>query len=126
MNNDELDHILAKQDDIQPSSGFAASVMDAVRDEASAPPPIPFPWRRALPVLLFAVLALVAVMTVAVVAIVQLGRGAGAPQLTSSLWEMIPTEARGPIGAGVAWTAAALLAAFVSVKLSMRLASGRV
>ena len=126
MNNDELDRILSKRDDIQPSSGFAVSVIDAVRSEASAPPPIPFPWKRALPVLLFAALALVAVVIVAVVAIVELGRGAGAPQLTSSLWEMIPTQARGPVGTVVAWTTAALLAAFVSVKLSMRLGAGRV
>jgi len=127
MSNDELDRILSKHDDIQPSSGFAASVMDAVRNEASAPPPIPFPWKRALPVLLVAALALVAVVIGAVAAIVQLGRGAGAPQLTSSfLWEMIPIQARGPVGTGFAWTAAALLAAFVSVKLSIRLASGRV
>ena len=126
MNNDELDRILSKQDDIQPSSGFAASVMDAVRNEASVPPPIPFPWKRAFPIFLFAALALVAVVIGAVAAIVQLGRGAGAPQLTSSLWEMIPTQARGPVGTGFAWTAAALLAAFVSVKLSIRLAAGRV
>jgi len=29
--------------------GFLASVMDRVREEAAAPPPIPFPWKRALP-----------------------------------------------------------------------------
>ena len=49
MSGDDLDQILSEEDDILPSSGFASSVMDAVRCEASAPPPIPFPWTRALP-----------------------------------------------------------------------------
>jgi hypothetical protein len=44
-----LDRILASEDELAPSSGFAASVMDRVRQEAAAPEPIPFPWRRALP-----------------------------------------------------------------------------
>jgi hypothetical protein len=28
------------------SSGFAAAVMEAVREVAGEPPPLPFPWRR--------------------------------------------------------------------------------
>jgi hypothetical protein len=32
-----------------PSSGFAHSVMDAIHQQATAPPPIPFPWKRLLP-----------------------------------------------------------------------------
>ena len=46
---DDLDRILSRQETIVPSSGFAARVMEAVEQEAVAPPPIPFPWRRALP-----------------------------------------------------------------------------
>ena len=49
MKPDELDRILSKADEIMPSSGFTANVMDAVQREFSAPPPIPFPWRRAVP-----------------------------------------------------------------------------
>ena len=41
--NDEFDRIMSEEE-ILPSSGFAASVMEAVRREAVAPPPIPFPW----------------------------------------------------------------------------------
>jgi hypothetical protein len=126
MNNDELDRILAKRDDIQPSSGFAASVMEAVREEAAAPPPIPFPWKRALPVLVFAALALVVVVAAGAASIVQVSRGEVTSQIASSLWDFLPASARGSAGTSVAWTAAALLAAFVSVKLSIRLASGRV
>jgi hypothetical protein len=43
---DELDRILASDEAIQPSSGFAREVMDAVRSEADEPPPLPFPWLR--------------------------------------------------------------------------------
>ena len=84
MNNDELDRILSKRDDIQPSSGFAASVMEAVREEAAAPPPIPFPWKRALPVLVFAALALVVVVAAGAVSIVQFSRGEVTSQIASS------------------------------------------
>jgi hypothetical protein len=43
---DALGRILASEDTLVPSSGFAARVMDAVEESASAPPPLPFPWRR--------------------------------------------------------------------------------
>jgi hypothetical protein len=59
-NNDlePIDRILAAEDALVPSSGFLASVMDRVREEAAAPPPIPFPWMRALPGILLAVAVL--------------------------------------------------------------------
>jgi hypothetical protein len=57
MRDDELDRILS-EGEILPSSGFTASVMDAVRREAAAPPAIPFPWKRALPGMIAAVLML--------------------------------------------------------------------
>jgi hypothetical protein len=44
-----LDRILATEEALIPSSGFLASVMGSVREEAAAPPPIPFPWKRAVP-----------------------------------------------------------------------------
>ena len=123
MNHDELDRILSKRDDIQPSSGFAASVMEAVREEAAAPPPIPFPWKRALPVLLLAGIVLTSVVIAGVEAIASASRGAVAPQLATSLWSTVTPHTG--VGSDFAWTAAALLAAFASVKLSMRLASSR-
>ncbi len=49
MSNEEIDRVLAADEDIVPSSGFASSVMDAVRRDAEAPPAIRFPWKRALP-----------------------------------------------------------------------------
>ena len=44
-----IDRILATEEALIPSSGFLASVMERVREEAAAPAPIPFPWKRALP-----------------------------------------------------------------------------
>jgi hypothetical protein len=51
---DPIDHILSTDGELVPSSGFLASVMDRVREEAAAPPPIPFPWKRFLPGMLLA------------------------------------------------------------------------
>jgi hypothetical protein len=44
-----IDRFLATEEALIPSSGFIASVMERVHEEAIAPPPIPFPWRRAVP-----------------------------------------------------------------------------
>lgn len=49
MDDKMLDRILASEEELIPSSGFAASIMDQIREEAAAPPPIPFPWKRAVP-----------------------------------------------------------------------------
>jgi hypothetical protein len=49
MDLDSIGHILATEEPLLPSSGFLASVMERVRDEAAAPPPIPFPWKRVIP-----------------------------------------------------------------------------
>jgi len=47
--DDKLQRILAREDECVPSSGFLAAVMDRVEQEAAAPAPIPFPWKRAIP-----------------------------------------------------------------------------
>jgi hypothetical protein len=49
MTAKKIDKILAGEEELIPSSGFLASVMERIEDEAAAPPPIPFPWKRALP-----------------------------------------------------------------------------
>jgi hypothetical protein len=46
MTPDDLDRILSAEDLIEPSSGFAMNVMDAVRAQAAEPPPRRFPWTR--------------------------------------------------------------------------------
>jgi len=127
MSDAEMDRILFRQDEILPSSGFAASVMEAVRREAAAPPPIPFPWKRALPFVVLAALALLAVVVAGVAVIVQFSREPSTPQAATALpplTTLIPIW-QGTTRAAAGWTALALLTAFVSVKLSMRLAAGR-
>jgi hypothetical protein len=49
MTQEKIDNILGGEDELVPSSGFLASVMDRVSAEAAAPPHLPFPWKRALP-----------------------------------------------------------------------------
>ena len=44
-----LDRILSTEEELIPSSGFLASVMERVEDESRAPAPIRFPWKRAIP-----------------------------------------------------------------------------
>ena len=64
--NDEFDRIMSEEE-ILPSSGFAVSVMEAVRREAAAPPPIPFPWKRALPGALFAAATLIGILAICMI-----------------------------------------------------------
>jgi len=49
MTSERIDEILATEQELVPSSGFLASVMERVREEAAVPPPIPFPWKRFVP-----------------------------------------------------------------------------
>jgi hypothetical protein len=46
MKTEDLDRILLSEEPLVPSSGFVASVMSRVQQEASVPEQIPFPWRR--------------------------------------------------------------------------------
>jgi len=116
----EIDRILSPhdQDEILPSSGFAASVMDAVRREAAAPPPIPFPWKRALPGLVAASAALAIVLSAAITSIVRMG---GKAPLYSPLPSAMPFILSVDIKSAAMWTMLALFTALVSVKLTMRL-----
>ena len=125
----EIDRILSREDEILPSSGFAISVMDAVRYEAAAPPPIPFPWKRALPGLVVGGFVLALVFVTVVAAIVQsIGASTTAHfsmSLPSVLTPVFGLGLQRNLEIAASWTVLALLVAFVSVKLSMRLASRR-
>jgi hypothetical protein len=122
MRHDEFDRILSEEEEILPSFGFGAAVMDAVRHEAAVPAPIPFPWRRALPGLAATALSLVSVL---VVALTQMGRGLAAPPLPAEWTNWLVPMMRAMMNAGAGWVALALLLTLASVMLSMRLASGR-
>ena len=94
------------KDEIVPSSGFTASVMDAVMREATAPPPIPFPWKRALPGLVWCLAA----------GITFLVMNPGNPP------SAVATRDPSVLLAGLGWISAALVVSLLSVALSMRVA----
>ncbi len=126
MTHDELDSVLSKEDEIVPSSGFTASVMEAVHLEASAPP-IPFPWLRALPGIIVSGLMLVAVL---VQIIIQAMKGFSAPQplLNEPRWftlNYLASILNAPIGLASVWLAVALLLTLACVMLSTHLTSTR-
>lgn len=85
-NEDEFDRIMLEEE-ILPSSGFSASVMDAVRREAAAPPPIPFPWKRALPGMVFAAATLVTVLVICIVKVLEASSSASVQPI--SAWQLL-------------------------------------
>ena len=119
MRHDEVDHILSTEREIIPSSGFVTSVMDAVRHDAAAPPPIPFPWMRALPGLCAAGLALVSVFIAGRALFI---RGTATQPLPARLLSALTLILEVWKIVGASWIALALALSFVSVKLSMRFA----
>jgi hypothetical protein len=123
--NEEVNRMLSSEDEILPSSGFAAAVMDAVRREAAVPPPIPFPWKRALPGMIVAGLVFVLAVMAVVAVIVYLPMTSTVPQVSTPPSSLGSLGLHGGIESATAWTVLALLLAFVSVKLSMSLATGR-
>jgi hypothetical protein len=111
MKRDEIDQILSQQEEILPSSGFSASVMDAIRQEAATPAPIPFPWSRALP-------GIVAV----IICLVQFLRLTLATQAVSEGWRASPHFLVSPEALSItAWFALLLAVTYTIVRLSLRL-----
>jgi hypothetical protein len=135
MNDLAIDRILSTQADIQPSSGFSASVMSAVRVEATVPPPIPFPWKRAFPIVLLAgatlTVLLILLLIAGVEAVVQPSTQAMTPQLSqflefsTSLQSAFSPAAHANVASALAWVGLALALTFASVRLSMRIGAGR-
>jgi hypothetical protein len=116
MTNDELDRILSsKDDDILPSSGLAGSVMEAIHSGAITPPPIPFPWKRALPGLAASALALVGLLALVMD---QVFHGPVTPLFTASIpsWWIPVVQAAG-------WSILAVALSLILVKLSILWAS---
>ena len=77
---------------VEPSAAFQARVMRQIRQEAATPPPIPFPWRRAL----WIALALIAGLVAALVQPEVATEGQVADQW---LWCMV--AAAGSVGAAI-------------------------
>jgi hypothetical protein len=123
QDEDEIDRMLELLPEILPSAGFTSSVMNAIRLEAAAPPPIMFPWKRALPGLVAGAFALALVVVVTVVA-VRSSQPITASSLSfSSFMSTFRVQER--LEGAASWTFLALVVTFVSVKLSMRLAASQ-
>ncbi len=116
MKDQELDRILSDEADLVPSSGFVSAVMDAARMEASAPPPIPFPWKRALPGIAAWALALTFLF---IGAFRQSAQSAAAPSTMHKALSSLAPALRAAQAVGAGWIVAALLLSYVSVKLAL-------
>jgi len=113
-----LDQILRAEGELAPSSGFVSAVMERVREEATAPKPIPFPWKRVMP---GAVLAVGGVAWIGV----QVARQGFTrmPDLGSpvALWTHVPKQMTGTLESA-GWMAAALGVSLLSWLLGRRMA----
>lgn len=104
MSPDELHRALSAEEEIMPSSGFVANVMDAVRAEATAPPPIPFPWKLAIPGLA----AWACIITGLALVVVRQWR------------DPIPAGSLPPHSSEAGWIALGLLLAYISLLAAKR------
>lgn len=120
MRNEDLDHVLSSEQEIIPSSGFVDSVMDAVRRDASAPPPIPFPWKRALPGLFAACCALVSIF---VMGVEPFTRGTKAQPVPVELWSAFALVVQVWRATDASWIILALILSVALVKFSTLLIS---
>jgi len=115
-----LDRILAHEDALVPSSGFAASVMETIQDQAAAPAPIPFPWKLALPGIAALIVALVIIARLTASAIQNTGSG-GAGFLSQSRFTlMLAPLVRAQAGPALLALAVALVCTLLCRRLGVR------
>ncbi len=123
MNENDLDRVLSEREEIVPSSGFTASVMDAVQQEAAMPAPIPFPWKWALPGLVVCILLVVGLIARWVQSA---GHAEYSVAATRPMERFLSALPHGLMGASalvaVEWSALALLVSLLAVWCSMRIA----
>ncbi len=113
---DELDRILSTERSVTPSRDFAPSVMRAVRHEATAPPAIPFPWRRMMPII---VAAAILIMSVLISLPYRPAAGPSYIAESATMRQLLAAFATLPIG----YLTAVLIGSLVTVRLSLRMAS---
>jgi hypothetical protein len=110
-------HMNASTEQLTPSSGFTQSVMDAIRDEATAPPPIPFPWKRLLPAAIALLCAIIGLIVFA---------GRHAPALPPALSPgSIDFAINTPAAMNLLWIALAIGLSLITATVSYKLAAGR-
>ena len=129
MIDKDLDKMLMEREEIVPSSGFVASVMEAVQQEAAAPAPIPFPWKWAVPGFVVSVAMAIGLITRWAYS------GVRSSHPVASVATALPTETFSSslpqvhiavsTLAALEWSAMALLVSFAAAWLSMRIASVR-
>jgi hypothetical protein len=115
---DELDRILGSEESLEPSSGLAATAMDAIRKEAAAPEPVPFPWRRVVPGLAISLALLAAGIIILAV------KGTPESPFTNSF--DLQGFLQSPLGVSTTWAAGSLLATYLLTHLSFRLIIRRI
>jgi hypothetical protein len=115
MKREAIETILATEEELIPTSGFLGSVMERVQEEATAPPPMPFPWLRALPGMV------VAAVVLGGGAFVLVQQGIPAARGISFAPPQIPAAAVQPLEQA-GWVALALGISLVCSLLSRRLA----
>jgi hypothetical protein len=118
MNPDDIDQVLAHEKDISPSPDFLASVMRAVRREATSLPPLKFPWRRALPGFLATFVALARTIW----DLVNFLRDAASYAVIKEQLDHLAALAA---GFGLQWILLAAVVTVVSLALSLKLVGGR-
>lgn len=111
-----------ERDGILPSSGFADSVMAAVRSEG--PAPLHFPWKRALPGLIAGIAAIVAFVVGAVWVVARMPAGSSAAPGLAWRAGMMQMLGRA-VNPAALWMLVALLIPLVSLWLTRRLLFSR-
>jgi hypothetical protein len=110
-----IGQILAGEEELIPSSGFLATMMERVREEAACPKPIPFPWLRALP-------GIVVAIAVLCWCGFELVRAGVASSREISFTDLHMAAAAGRAMEPAGWVGVALAASLLSWLLSRRLA----
>lgn len=118
MIHDDVDRILANDDEIVPSSGFLRSVMQAVEREAAAPRPLEFPWLRALPAFLATIAALATAVWNGIVALSD-------PESAAAFDEQVRQIALFAASVDLQWIMLAVVITVVSGMLPLRLILAR-
>ncbi len=121
--DDDLDRILSGEPEMVTPVNFAATVMNAVRIEAEIPPPIPFPWLRAMPAVCGGIAA--AVTVIVILGIMLLTLDAPKQAVPIGLQSVVTEVIQGWNSIGANWIALALVVSVASLTLSTRVQSYR-
>ena len=113
-------HLGAAREELTPSSGFAASVMESIRAQATEPPPIAFPWRRVFP----GVIAILGGLVALIVFVIRTAKAA--PLVVPSphsglLAHLLRIQAFTPGEATAAWILLAVCLSIAAIVVSLRL-----